>query len=321
MNNPKLTVEKIKSLNPMEISCDSDVRRQWVTIHGALWGEEGAETAYERESLHFNRLLRDNDKLRNCTRASIYIAFIDLAVCGLSLEPGVRALCYLQPRGYKTGRKTANGKDEYEQRLSLTISGYGELVQRARAGQIRHADNPVIVYAGDDFKFTDCDGRKSVEYTLNINHDAAKPIACFMRITRADGSIDYAVLLAEDWSRLAGYSAKANKFWDDRSREWVERPNALYSSGVGGGIDTGFLMAKCIKHAFKTYPKVRVGKGTSYEADNEPAREPDYYGGVDTANEAAADTSEPSSFSPANDTTGGVTVDPEKSADGDDDVW
>ena len=39
-------------------------------------------------------------------------------------------------------------------------------------------------------------------------------------------------------------------------------------------IDPGFLMAKCIKHAFKSYPKVRIGRGTELQSQqvDEPAQ-------------------------------------------------
>ena len=319
MSKVNVTAQHIVSLKPMEVVKDDQVRQRFIDLYGALWGETNAEATYEREAIHFNRLLADNQTLKACTPVSIFIAFIDLAVCGLSVEPGSRALAYLQPRGYKTGAKDAGGNDIFEQRCTLTISGYGELMQRTRAGQIRHADNPVIVYEGDGFSFSDHNGMKSVEYTLNINHNAEKPVACFMRITRADGSIDYAVLLEEDWRRLAGYSGKANRKWDGNARRYIERPNNLYTSGAGNSIDTGFLMAKCIKHAFRTYPKLRIGKGTTYEADETPKQEEDYYGMGDDGQEAAAPARE-ESFAPAPDNSAGVTIDPSQS-DNDDETF
>lgn len=321
MSKVTVTAERINGLKRMEVVKDEVVRQRFIDLYATLWSEAQAEAVYEREAIHFNSLLADNPKLRECTPISIFIAFIDLAVCGLSLEPGVRALAYLQPRSYKTGKKDTNGKDIYEQRCCLVISGYGELIQRVRAGQIRHADNPVIVYEGDGFSFTDHNGTKSVEYTLNINHNPEKPVACFMRITRADGSIDYAVLLAEDWRRLEVYSGKANKYWDKDKGTYVEKANALYSSGEGNRIDSGFLMAKCIKHAFKTYPKLRIGKGTTYEADEAPRRDDDFYGmdGADTpgATPEAAAPKQEETYAPAADTSAGVTVDPSQSPDDD----
>ncbi len=320
MSKVTISAQHVASLKPMEVVKDDLVRQRFIQLWGDLWGEAEAEAAYEREAIHFNRLISDSANLKACTPTSIFIAFIDLAVCGLSVEPGVRALAYLQPRGYKTGQKDSSGKDIYEQRCTLTISGYGELIQRKRAGQIRHADNPIIVYEGDGFSFTDHNGTKSVDFTLNINHNPERPIACFMRITRADGSIDYAVMLEEDWRRLAGYSGKANKKWDNNRREYIETPNALYSSGEGNRIDSGFLMAKCIKHAFKTYPKLRIGRGTTYEADEAPRQDDDFYGMVGGDDQQSATSAREESFAPAPDMSLGVTVDPSQSAN-DDEVF
>ena len=41
-------------------------------------------------------------------------------------------------------------------------------------------------------------------------------------------------------------------------------------------IDTGFLVSKTCKHAFKNYPKLKVGIGAQLQADidtNQPAQE------------------------------------------------
>ena len=48
---------------------------------------------------------------------------------------------------------------------------------------------------------------------------------------------------------MKGYSAKKNK----------GTANALYT-GNDNQIDTGFLEAKVIKHAFKTFPKLKLGQ-------------------------------------------------------------
>lgn len=264
MSNINVTVDQLNEIKPLEIVLDENVKQRFILIHDTLWGN--GKEAYERESIYFNRLLSEKPELaNNVTHFSIFTAFIDLAVCGLSVEPGVRALCYLQGRRFCIGQNE-RGVKQYESRLVLTISGYGELVLRARCGQIKYADNPVLVYKEDNFSFSDNGERKSVKYTCNLPHTSGDIIACFMKIVRTDNSIDYAVMFQEDWERLSNYSAENNKYWDKTRNEWVKNPNELYSSN-NGNIDTGFLMAKCIKHAFKTYPKVRIGKGTELQSE------------------------------------------------------
>ena len=188
---------------------------------------------------------------------------------------------------------------------------------RERSGQIRHADNPVLVYEGDEFSFSDKGGRKEVEYVCHLPHTGKRIVACYLRITRADGSVDYSVMTEEDWVRLAQYSARQNR----------SGANALYGVDQKGivNIDPGFLMAKCIKHAFKTYPKARVGHATQLESQQVDETEitDDIYG--ITADGEKVDTAtgeiiqEKQDFAPQTDTSAGVTVDP--AANNDDDTF
>ena len=276
MSQITITVEQVNAMNALEIATAPMVRDRFIDIYNTLWGAGTGEAAYERESRFFNRLLSDNADLQKGTPFSLFTAFIDLAICGLSLEPGTRALCYLIGRNQKTspkldaqGRPMKDSKGypvyNWEGRVVLTVSAYGELVLRERAGQIRHADNPVLVYEGDEFSFSDKGGRKEVEYVCHLPHTGKRIIACYLRITRADGSVDYSVMTEEDWVRLAQYSARQNR----------SGANALYGVDQKGivNIDPGFLMAKCIKHAFKTYPKVRVGRGTELQSQQTEERE------------------------------------------------
>lgn len=309
MSNINLTVEQINQMDPLAIVNSDAVHQRFVQIYDTLWGEGHGEPAYQRESLHFNRVLSDNEPLRTkATRFSIFTAFIDLAVCGLSVEPGARAQCYLQPKNYAVGTNPQTGKKTYEGRCVLVISGYGELVMRTRCGQIKYADNPVLVYDEDSFSFSDNDGQKSVRYTCNLPHVSNHIKAAFMKIVRNDGSIDYAVMFEEDWLRLKGYSAKANQRWDEQAKGYVQVPNALYSSN-DGGIDTGFLMAKVIKHAFRSYPKVRIGKGTELQSQEEPEA-PDYYGVEGQPSDGPQAPQQEAFGDPARDMDAGVTVQP-----------
>lgn len=307
-NNETLnTAEMLRSLPAVEVIGHDYVRRQFISVYDAVW-KQGGQAAYERESMYFNNQLRDKPQLAECTGLSVFLAFIDLAVRGLTLEPGSQPLCYLLPRSCKaTG---ADGREAWEKRCNLTISPYGELVLRTRAGQILHADTPVVVYEGDGFEYGERDGRKYVNYCCRIPRTSQKIIACFIKITRTDGTIDYSVMTESDWKRLQAYSDKQNTFRDSRTGQVVVKQNELYGKN-GAQIDTGFLMAKCIKHAFKTYPKIAIGKGSQFETDivDEP-QQFDPYGGV--ADTPAQD--KPGTFATAPDMSAGVTV----QADGDD---
>lgn len=310
MSNAISLAKELQSMKAIDVIRNERVRNQFISVYNSIW-KEGGEQVYEREAIYFNQQLRDKQNLRECSGTSIFYAFIDLAVKGLTLATGAQALCYLIPRSVKIGIDQS-GKDIWEKVCNLTISGYGELVLRKNAGQIRHADNPVIVYEGDTFQYGEQNGQKIVNYMSAFPRRSNKIIACFLKITRADGTIDYSVMTEQDWMRLKGYSDKQNTYYDSKTRQYVTKSNELY--GKDGQIDTGFLMAKCVKHAFKTYPKLNIGRGTALETEIIEQHQPadfDQYGGVDDGQSEHQEQS----FAPAPDMSAGVTIDPTQQSD------
>lgn len=335
MNQIEITVKLLNELQPTEIVRNDNVRDKFIQIYDAMWSQStgvSGEAAYEKEARNFNRLLSEKEDVRKkCSHFSLFTSFLDVAISGLTLDPGTKAQAYLLARSIAVDSYVddhGQKKNRYETQCVLTVSGYGELVLRARCGQIRHADNPVIVYEEDSFEFGERNGQKFVNYTCRLPHQSGRIVACFMKITRADGSADYAVMLPEDWARLSNYSARQNSKFNYQTKQWENgKPNALYTA-QGGQIDPGFLVAKCIKHAFKTYPKARVGHATQLESQqvDETEISDDIYGitdkgeQVDTATgEIITDRQPEQSFAPADNTAAGVTVDP--AANDDDDTF
>lgn len=335
MSQIEITVKLLNELQPTEIVRNDNVRDKFIQIYDAMWSQStgvSGEAAYEKEARNFNRLLSEKEDVRKkCSHFSLFTSFLDVAISGLTLDPGTKAQAYLLARSIAVDSYVddrGQKKNRYETQCVLTVSGYGELVLRARCGQIRHADNPVIVYEEDSFEFGERNGKKFVNYTCRLPHQSGRIVACFMKITRADGSADYAVMLPEDWARLSNYSARQNSKFNYQTKQWENgKPNALYTA-QGGQIDPGFLVAKCIKHAFKTYPKARIGHATQLESQqvDETEISDDIYGItdngelVDTATgEIITDRQPEQSFAPADNTAAGVTVDP--AANDDDDTF
>lgn len=332
MSQIEITVKLLNELQPTEIVRNDNVRDKFIQIYDAMWSQStgvSGEAAYEKEARNFNRLLSEKEDVRKkCSHFSLFTSFLDVAISGLTLDPGTKAQAYLLARSIAVDSYVddhGQKKNRYETQCVLTVSGYGELVLRARCGQIRHADNPVIVYEEDSFEFGERNGQKFVNYTCRLPHQSGRIVACFMKITRADGSADYAVMLPEDWARLSNYSARQNSKFNYQTKQWENgKPNALYTA-QGGQIDPGFLVAKCIKHAFKTYPKARVGRATQLESQQVDETEitDDIYGvtgdgeKVDTA--TGEIIQEKQDFAPQTDTSAGVTVDP--AANDDDDTF
>lgn len=251
---------------------------KFIEVYSQKFGEQHAEAFYEEQRGFFlNELTSGSykDLLKEAKGTSIYFAFLFLAINNLSLEKGLSTTCYLECRSVKVGDrvddKTGRKSGIYERQAVITVTGYGEIVLRQRAGQIRSVDNPKVVYDCDTLRYGEREGKPFLEYEKALPRpDGAKIIACFVRIIKADGSIDYFVLDMDEIARLKAYSGKANQYWDQEKHMMVQRPNALYGNKAdGSNIDTGFLKSKTVKHAFKGYPKLSIGSGGALEADKD----------------------------------------------------
>lgn len=275
-NKKTSPIDYILSLKADAIATDPMVKQKFITnymkIHGA--SQSNAELFYENEAYYFNKKLRTTKDLMDCERMSIYGAFMDIAINGLSIDPA-KKLAYLQPGGtniFET--KMVDGqpvKDKkWVNQLNNVISPYGELSLRQSMGQIKYVDNVIIVYEGDIFEpYLNPDGFKMVEYRGAVPRKSNTIVGSFLKITRPDESFDFFYMLKEDIDRLKAYSARKNK----------GPANDLYG-GENGQIDSGFLQAKTIKHAFKAFPPVPIrGQNTKLEDLEEvPGEEEDLYG-------------------------------------------
>jgi recombinational DNA repair protein RecT len=264
----QLKVEELNQLTPSQVLEYPKVEQKFIIMYNGIHGTDRGELIYNKEKANYQKLITENKDLKECTPISIYLSFLDIAINGLSLDnTGGRTHCYLIPRKTKTGRKDEKGYDIHEKRVTVSVTGYGELTMRMRAGQIKYADNPVVVFEGDTFvPELDANGAKRITYKAMVPRPAsAKVVGAFIRIIRMDGSVDYQWLLEGDIARLSHYSAKNNSYWKDGQRV-MGNANELFSS-FNGSIDPGFLEAKMIKHAFDAYPKVMTGRNTVFEAD------------------------------------------------------
>ena len=247
-NQIQIKVSELNQLNPLMIADDNRVEQKFILMYNAIWGTDQGTQIYEKEKFNFRKILQDKPELQRCSPLSLYGCFLDIAVNGLSLDPTGRPHCYILPRSTKTGYKDNNGNDIYELRAYLSITGYGELVMRQRAGQIRYVDNPVVCYEGDTFSPGLVEGAKTVTYKAACPRKSNKVIGGFIRIVRADGTVDWHWMMEGDIKRLEAYSLKNNLHWNPQTKRKEGNANALYTS-KDGGIDPGFLESKLIKHA------------------------------------------------------------------------
>lgn len=255
MTNMKQKGTWLDSLHPQTLVDDEKVKRQFISTYSKIHrkSEQDAEVVWEKESLYYKKALTANEKLKSCTQLSLYSAFLEIAIQGLSIQPGQKSDAYLEARGQKVDNNS------WITVCYLRITAYGELNLRIQSGQILRMLNPVVVYEGDKFQpRTNQQGELYVEYEPCIPRKSKIIIACWVRIILPEGVNDFKWLTQEDIERLKNYSIPRGK--------QNPKPNALYESN-DGQIDPGFLEAKTIKHAMRAYTKLRVGDNVMFEEE------------------------------------------------------
>lgn len=257
----KLSIAELNQMKPLEVLENKSVRNRFIALYNNIHASEQGELFFEQEKYNLQRIIQGNKDLAVCTGFSIYGVLLDIANMGLTIENTSRPLIYILPGSVNVGTKE---NAAWEKRASIEISPYGEMDMRIQAGQLLYADRPVIVFEGDEFKpkVTET-GQKVVVYSASIPRQSKNIIGAFIKLTRPDKSFDFFWMLPEDIDRLKGYSTKKNR----------GIANALYG-GKDGQIDTGFLEAKIIKHAFKTFPKLKLGQFSTLQ--QEPVQASDY---------------------------------------------
>ncbi|PKP11995.1 MAG: serine/threonine protein kinase [Bacteroidetes bacterium HGW-Bacteroidetes-4] len=262
--------KELPTLKPVEIIEHPVTEKRFVDIFTQIHGSDGL-IAYEREKFYFSKILTENPELAQCTPLSLFSVFLDVATKGLTLDNGSKALCYITFRNAKI--KTKNEKnetvDKWEKRALLDISGYGELVLRERAGQVRYADNPEVIYEGEEYVQENTPDGARIYHKITHPRPTTKIILIYVRIVRPDGSVTFGTLDQEGIERLKNYSAENNGKWvkdatnNDKLVKVKGEANRLYD-------DIGFLKAKCLKHAFLSFPKLKLNNFSALEAVESP---------------------------------------------------
>lgn len=238
--NQKLSIiQKIEQATPAQLVNIPEVGDRFKGIYKIMNGgnEEVAVAKYEAEKFHFMKLLQDTPALQQCTKLSLYGCFLDMAVNGLSFDKSMKH-AYVVSFNTNAGTKT---EAKWEKRATLMISGYGELHMRVKQGQIKHADNPILVYEGDHFQHGTKNDKVFLEHVASFPRKSDNIIACYLRIQRNDDTVDYKVLSIEEVLKFKAFSK------DQNSLAW------------GAGLP-GMVQAKTLKHAFRSYPKMRMGE-------------------------------------------------------------
>lgn len=274
----------LPNLAPKEIASNELVRNQFIETYKKIHesSDSEAEAFYEKEKSYYIMALNDEkSRLTTCTNLSLYSSFMECAIQGLSTKKQGQAEAYYECKGIK---RIVDKKETWVNTCFFVVMAYGELALRKRYGQILHASNPIVVYENDTFKpKTNEDGDLIIQYERSEKSERSEKVmkkfkegklvtndgdliveekdalaiaekgkstikACFTILHLPGGIRDYKWLDRDDIERLRKKSAKMLR---------NDKGNALYSSGIDGQIDEDFLRAKCLKHAFKTLPRMK----------------------------------------------------------------
>jgi hypothetical protein len=263
-------------LLPLQIAEDQKVKEAFINVVSKIHKKsiDEATMIYDKESLYFKKALAGSEKLQKCTKISLYSAFIEIAIQGISIQPGQKSEAYLESRGVNVGTRD---NPSYINTCMLRITAYGELNMRITSGQIIRMKNPIVLYEGDHFQpLTNQRGELYIDYKPCIPRKSQKIYGAWVCIELPGNSLDFKWILEDDIQRLMKYSIPKG---NDKAK-----PNSLYNS-ENGGIDPGFLEAKTIKHAMRAYTKLRVSDVASFEdepTDEEKAQQAEAFGGAPT---------------------------------------
>lgn len=256
-NNKGALIQRLEQSTPSGVVALPEVADRFKQLYSIMNGKNSdvANVVYESEKFHFMKLLQDKPELQKCTKLSLYGCFLDMAVAGLSFDPAMKH-AYVVGFNINTGTKD---QPKWETRATLMIDGRGELVIRTRQNQIKYADNPMIVWSCDYFENGTRNGRKFVEHKqVHPRPKDAEIIASYLRIERPDGSVDFSVMDVEDVNDLREFSK--------------QKDSLAWTKGFKGMVET-----KTIKHAFKSYPKVKMGNFSKLHTDTvDPNQDTDF---------------------------------------------
>lgn len=129
----KVELEAPKTLNEM-LSLPA-IEKRWVETYKNSSGKPDGALRFEAEKILFSQAIATNPSFNECDRFTVYAAFIELAISGLTLRDG---LSYIIPYG-KKAQWQPGWKGRLEQILEIPT--------------VVHVHEPQVVFEGDTFVY------------------------------------------------------------------------------------------------------------------------------------------------------------------------
>jgi recombinational DNA repair protein RecT len=209
-NLVKLTISLIQSQPDVKSLLElPQVKNAWVTSYEKVTGRTDGHLKFENEKILLLRQISQSSGLANADKFSIYAAFIELAISGLSLLDGIS---YIIP--YK-------GKAQWQPGWK------GRLEQLAQMDGVIHCNEPICIYEGEEYKIS-AGENLHIDHTPRLGNEGKNIMAVYLTIRFVHGNVFYMMSREEVLKIRDNYSepykSYKKKMAEGKWESWMDAP-------------------------------------------------------------------------------------------------
>lgn len=176
---------------------------------------------WERERTLFMQQLMDNKKLMECSKVSLYSAWISLAASGQTLGDGCS---YIVP---------------YKQKAEFQIGWKGRINQMYEIPEIKFVNQPEFVLEGDAFEYELAPVAKIIKHKpqrdRKILEGGSNITEVYMIISTTDGDKTF-IMTSQECTDIRDKWSQSYKYWlkkkqEGTLKEWEDEPMWVSSPG------------------------------------------------------------------------------------------
>lgn len=230
MTKNKLALTKSMLEEPKNLSGIFELvpfKESFVSNYSNVTGNKNGELVWEREKMVFMQKLFADPKLSKCTRMSVYSAFTQLATSGLSL---VDDNAYLIP---------------YKDVLQFQIGWKGRLEQISRLEDIVEVNEPMVVYASDEFDYNLAPKPSIIKHKRQRERPENDKITHVYITYETEKGSKCLILEAHEVEKIRDNFSQTYKYWKSKDGKYPD----------GNDMDLPFALAFPEKYFKKTVVK------------------------------------------------------------------
>lgn len=240
----KQALESTKTINEMfELEA---FQNNWVSNYEKTTGKQDGQMMWERNKVEFMAQLQQNQKLQECNRVSIYMAFIQSGVSGLSLSEGM------------------SGIIPYKDKAQFQIFANGRREQLSWLPHINYVNEPILVREGDEFEYEAGEELRIIKHVPKLNNKGQiNAVYCVLDTTQGKKtylmSRDEVLAIRDQYSQT--YKSYVKKTKDGSWKDWMDAPIWVSNEGEA-------FKKTIIKRVWKNQPNksARIKATEQFEA-------------------------------------------------------